>query len=64
MQGIDFYYQELEKNQDLIAPAINYQEILKNQADGKMSAVLTIEEGGVLKGHLEYLRDFTVWESG
>lgn len=58
MQGIDFYYQELEKNQDLIAPAINYQEILKNQADGKMSAVLTIEEGGVLKGHLEYLRDF------
>ncbi|MDY3917516.1 MAG: dipeptidase [Candidatus Limivivens sp.] len=58
MKAIDRYYRELEKNEDLIAPAFCFQDIVKNQANGKMSAVLTIEEGATVKGSLEYLRDF------
>lgn len=58
MEMIDRFYQEVEANQDKIAVARNYDDIMKNQADGKMSAILTIEEGGVTKGNLAYLRDF------
>ena len=41
-----------------IAPLYHYQDILNNERLGLMSAVLTIEEGGVLEGNLEYLREF------
>jgi membrane dipeptidase len=58
LELIDFFYDQLEKNKDLIALALNYNDIKKNQAAGKMSAVLTIEEGGVTKGSLTNLRNF------
>lgn len=58
MKMIDIYYCELEKNKDLILPAFSYRDIIENQNKGKMSAILTIEEGGVAKGSLEFLRDF------
>ena len=44
---IDKYYQELEKNKDLILPAFTYEDIEENMKNGKMTALLTIEEGGV-----------------
>ncbi|MBQ8293612.1 MAG: dipeptidase [Bacilli bacterium] len=55
---IDKYYQELEKNQDLIAAAYTYEDIEKNIASGKITALLTIEEGGVCLGNIEFLRNF------
>lgn len=58
MEMIDCYYLELEKNSDLIRPAFSYQDILNNQKNKKMSAILTIEEGGTTKGNLSFLRDF------
>lgn len=58
MELADTYYEELEKNQDLIKPAFTYEDILNNQKEGKMSAVLTIEEGGVLLGNPAFLRNF------
>lgn len=58
MGAIDRYYLELEKNKDLILPARSCQDIEENLAKGKMSAMLTIEEGGTVKGSLEFLRDF------
>jgi membrane dipeptidase len=58
MMMIDRYYQELEQNKDIILPALSYNDIMANNAKGKMSAILTIEEGGVTKGSLEFLRDF------
>lgn len=54
----DLYYQELEANKDLIAPVFSYDDIARNQADGKLSAMLTLEEGAVLKGSLANLRIF------
>lgn len=54
---IDVFYQELDKNSDKLALALNYEDIVQNQKEGKMSAVLTIEEGGTTKGNLHFLRN-------
>ena len=58
MNMIDVFYCEMEANNDLIAPAKSYKDIVKNQGDGKISGLLTIEEGGVCQGNLAFLRDF------
>ncbi len=55
---IDTYYEEIKKNEDLIAPVFSYEDICNNKKAGKMSALLTIEEGGVTKGELANLRNF------
>lgn len=58
MKMIDRYYQEIEANKDLIAPIFSYKDIINNNEKGLMSSLLTIEEGGVIKGNLSFLRDF------
>ena len=55
---IDIFYQEILANSTEIALARTYQELLLNQQLGKVSAFLTIEEGGALQGRLENLRNF------
>jgi len=55
---VDRFYRELEQNQEYIQLATNYADICSNQANGKISAFLTIEEGGVLKGGIANLRNF------
>lgn len=54
---IDIFYNELDKNSDTLALALNYEDIIKNQEMGKMSAILTIEEGGTTKSNLHFLRN-------
>lgn len=58
LKMVDRFYCELEKNSDALALALNYEDIVKNNVAGKISALLTIEEGGVLKGQLANLRNF------
>ena len=53
----DFYYTELEANADVIAPVFCFADIEENRKAGRMSALLTVEEGGVCKGEPAYLRD-------
>ncbi len=53
---IDKYYNELDKNKDLIMPVFSYGDIERNIKDGKISAVLTIEEGAVCEGSVDKLR--------
>jgi membrane dipeptidase len=55
---IDRFYQEIEQNNDLIQVATSLSDLQANQAQQKISAFLTIEEGGVLKGNLSNLRIF------
>lgn len=55
---IDRYYNELELNKDSIAPVFSYEDIERNIREGKMSSLLTIEEGGVCLGNIEFLRNF------
>ncbi len=55
---IDLFYEQLEQNRDKIALALNYEDIVNNRKAGRMSAVLTIEEGGVTRCDLAHLRNF------
>lgn len=50
------YQEEIAKNQDLILPVYKYADIAANAAQGKMSAMLTVEEGAVCKGEIEKLQ--------
>nr|WP_297864023.1 dipeptidase [uncultured Acetatifactor sp.] len=50
------YQEELERNRDILAPVLCFSDIQKNEAEGKLSSLLTVEEGGVCKGELEKLR--------
>ena len=56
MEMIDRYYQELKENQEYITPVYSYNDMIKE--DGKIKALLTIEEGGVTKSNLSFLRNF------
>ncbi len=57
----EVYRRELEKNSDIIAPVYEFGDIAKNEAAGKLSALLTVEEGGVCKGEPEKLRQLYDW---
>lgn len=52
---IAVFYEEIEKNKNDIDVVKCYQDILCNKEQGKISALLTIEEGGCCKGQLENL---------
>ncbi len=58
LELIDRFYVELEKNSHSISIATNYEDIIKNDDSDKISAILTIEEGGTIKGELYNLRNF------
>lgn len=53
---LDRFYQELAENAAAIQFAGNSQELQDAMHQQKIAAFLTIEEGGVLKGKIEYLR--------
>lgn len=53
---IDIFYQELEENQDIIATVRSYKDIERNREEGKMSALLTLEEGEICKADPQILR--------
>ena len=52
------FKEELAENDDMIRQAVTVEEILRNDRDGRMSGVLTIEEGGICNGSTDVLRDF------
>jgi len=54
----DRFHREIECNKQDIEVALKYEDIITNIANGKISAFLTIEEGGSLKGDLSNLRNF------
>lgn len=54
----DLFYREMEANKDLIAPAFSSADILRNQENGLMSGVLTIEAGEPLEGKTERVEEF------
>lgn len=58
LELLDYYCAEIEKNSDLIAPVTCMADIEKNRVLGKMSSMLTIEEGAALEGSIHTLKDF------
>lgn len=55
---MDLFYKEIGKNKEKINIALKYEDIIHNKNKGKISALLTIEEGGVTKGSLSHLRNY------
>ncbi len=51
----EVYREELAANADMIAPVYAYADIEKNKKDGKMSSLLTVEEGAVCQGETDKL---------
>lgn len=54
---IDYFYREIEENSDHIVFAGSSEDMDRNSSKGKISAFLTIEEGGVIEGKLQNLRN-------
>lgn len=55
---IDIFQTETAANPDLIGAVHSFAELAENEKAGRMSALLTIEEGGVCLGEIEKLREF------
>ena len=51
-------WQELDRNEDRILWAGNASDLRKNKLHDKMSAMIAIEEGGVLEGEIGNLHNF------
>ena len=56
-KAIDYYYKQLDLYKDLICPVYEFDDIKINEENGKISALLTLEEGSVIDndlGNLDY----------
>lgn len=58
MHLIDTFYLELEKYPEIIGIVKSYKDIEDNIHNNKMSAMMTLEEGGVVNNDLSYLRNY------
>ncbi len=54
-RGIDRFYQEINNHSDVIAVAYNYEDIISNYKSGKISAMLSLEEGDVMNQDISKL---------
>lgn len=60
--AIDYYHQQLKQNSDKIRPVYHYEDILRNEEEGYISGLLTLEEGAVIDNDLKNLERF--YEAG
>jgi membrane dipeptidase len=58
MSMAEKFYELHEMNKRDMNLATNYTEIIQNEENQKISALLSIEEGGVLEGKIENLQNF------
>lgn len=58
MELVDIFEKEMEENQDLVLPVCTAAEIEAAWNSGKLSAMLTLEEGGMCCGEIQKLRTF------
>jgi Zn-dependent dipeptidase, microsomal dipeptidase homolog len=58
LKMVDKFYLELSRNNNSIALATNYKDLIKNKQKDKISAFLTIEGGEAINGSLYNLRNF------
>ena len=57
LQMAALFEREMEKGKEWIAPVCSCADIEKNRKAGKVSALLTVEEGGVCQGKLSRLEE-------
>ena len=57
-EEISLFREEIAGNSEEIGWVTSYEDIVKNEKTGKMSALLTLEEGAVCQGELAKLHEF------
>lgn len=57
LRMIEVWRKQCIEYEDDIAPACSYEDLLKNEKSGKISAFLTVEEGGILNGNMNRLEE-------
>ncbi|MDR0964554.1 MAG: dipeptidase [Clostridium sp.] len=62
IEELALYESQLFVNSDILAPVYDFEDIAENASRGKISALLTVEEGGVCGGSLEKLK--TLYDRG
>lgn len=55
LELIGVFYEEMEKNKNDIRVIKSYDDILENEQQGKLSALMSVEEGGCCKGEISNL---------
>lgn len=55
MELINLFYEEIEKNKNDISVIKTYGDIIENEQQGKLSAMMTIEEGACCRGEIANL---------
>ena len=58
----EFWQQEIGRYPDRIRQIRSYEELMENRAAGRLSAVMTVEEGGVYEGDMDKL--YELYEMG
>lgn len=58
MRLYDKYCREMEANKAWIAPIYAYKDIEENEKAGKISSLLTLEDGSVVFNDLAMLRNY------
>lgn len=58
MRLYDKYCREMEENKEWIRPALSWNDIEENAKNGKISSLLTLEDGGVVFDDLAMLRNY------
>lgn len=54
---MDILGEQCEKYPEDIAQALSYEDLLKNEQAGEISAILTVEEGGIINGKMERMEE-------
>lgn len=54
----DLYLKEMEENKDVILPAFCYEDIIRNRNAGKISSILTIEDGVAIDNKIDRVEEF------
>ena len=62
LKMISYYNKEMKTNEDIIGPVLKYTDLLENEAQGKMSGLLSIEGGEAICGSLDKLHE--VYDKG
>lgn len=52
------FSESLERNDHIIAPAVTSEDIIRNQREGLVSAILTLEDGRSINGDLHKLEEY------
>ena len=58
MQRIDFFKKQISESEDLIRQVTSFEEILQNEKEDRISALLTLEGGEILEGNVDNLLKF------